>query len=314
MQLVLQLGARENWFESALIVEATLVALGSLAAFVWWELHVDEPVVQLRVLMNRQCLGGTLLVFLAGIVVFGGPFLLPLFLQGLRGYPALDTGIILIPSYVAWLLVSPCAGRLYACVDSRLLLGVSLGCIIGGYYTMTGLSLDAAGVNLLPGLLLTGAGTALLNAVAPPASTATMPRPLVPMVTSLMQVMRRIGGNVGYAFIATLVLSRTAVHRAHLIEDVSLYHANAMATLEGTVGRLVGTGMPETVAQANALRLLSGTVQKQATMLAFNDIFWIMAMLFVIGVPLLWLLGGRTRPLATPVPPASLEGAGMPRP
>jgi DHA2 family multidrug resistance protein len=96
------------------------------------------------------------------------------------------------------------------------------------------------------------------------------------------------------------------VHRANLVEHVSLYHSNAMSRLDGAFGRLVDAGMSEAVAQASALRLLNEMVRRQAMMLAFNDIFWIMAMLFVIGLPLVWLLGNRARPLASPVPRSSV--------
>jgi DHA2 family multidrug resistance protein len=253
------------------------------------------------------------MTFLSGIFLFSGPFLLSLLLQDLHGYAALDAGIILVPSFLTWLLLSPLAGRLYGHLDCRLLVGSSLGLFIGGYYALTRLSLDAGGVDLLPGLVLTGAGIALLNAIMTPAATATLPRPLVPTATSLLQLTRRVGGNVGYALIATLVLSRTALYRAQLIEHVSLYDSNAVFTLDGALERLVGTGMAETEAQASALHLLNGTVQKQAMMLAFNDIFWIMAILFVLGLPLLWLFGSRARPHTSPAPRSSLQVAGVPQ-
>src|SRR4030095_7652758 len=86
----------------------------------------------------------------------------------------------------------------------------------------------------------------------------------------------------------------------------------AVFTLNGALERLVSTGMAETEAQASALRLLNGTVQKQAMMLAFNDIFWIMAILFVLGLPLLWLFGSRARPHTSPAPRSSLQVAGVP--
>jgi DHA2 family multidrug resistance protein len=126
------------------------------------------------------------------------------------------------------------------------------------------------------------------------------------MALGLFNVIRRVGGNVGYALVTTMIISRPTVHRANLVEHVSLYHSNAMSRLGGAFGRLVDSGMSKAAAQASALRLLNETVQRQAMMLTFNDIFWIMAMLFVIGVPLVWLLGNRVRPRAAPASRSSL--------
>jgi DHA2 family multidrug resistance protein len=295
LQLVLQRGNRDNWFESWFIVIASLVAVVTLGALIWWELHVDEPVVNLRVLNNRPFMAGTTLTFLVGLPLFGGPFLLPLFLQKLRGYAALDAGFVLLPQALTLVILAPLAGRLYTRLDSRLLVGGGMGMIMLGYFHMARLNLHVDAVHLIPGLLLTGAGMAIMLTVLTTAAMRTMPIALLPMASSLYNLVRRVGGNIGYAFIATEVTHRTAVHRARLIEHVHLYDASTMQNLDGLTGRLLGSGVAEAVAHNSALQLLAGTVRRQASMLAFNDVFWLMAMLFVLGVPFLLLLGSRGR-------------------
>ena len=86
------------------------MGLASLAALVWWELRVDEPVVNLRLLRHGAFLAGTTLGFFFGFFHFGSPFLLPLFLQKLRGYTVLDSGLVLLPQAVATALLAPLAG------------------------------------------------------------------------------------------------------------------------------------------------------------------------------------------------------------
>jgi DHA2 family multidrug resistance protein len=184
---------------------------------------------------------------------------------------------------------------LYTRLDSRLLVGGGMGMIMLGYFHMARLNLHVDAVHLIPGLLLTGASMAIMLTVLTTAAMRTMPIALLPMASSLYNLVRRVGGNIGYAFIATEVTHRTAVHRARLIEHVHLYDASTMQNLDGLTGRLLGSGVAEAVAHNSALQLLAGTVRRQASMLAFNDVFWLMAMLFVLGVPFLLLLGSRGR-------------------
>jgi DHA2 family multidrug resistance protein len=295
LQLVLQRGARDNWFESSFIVRTALVAVVTLALLIWWELRVDEPVVNFRILRNRPFMAGVTLAFLFGMPFFAGPFLLPLFLQKLRGYAVLDAGLMLLPQALTVVVLAPLAGRLYTRLDSRLLIGGGMALIMLGYISMSRFNLTVSGWHMLPGLLLTGAGMAIMLTVLTTAAMRTMPTPFLPMASSLYNLIRRVGGNIGYAFIATEVTHRTALHRARLIEHVHLYDASTVQNLDGLMGRLMGRGASETVAQDSALQLLDSTVRRQASMLAFNDVFWLMAMLFVLGVPFLLLLGSRGR-------------------
>ncbi len=92
LQLVLDKGQEDDWFSSAFIFRSLLIAVVALVAFVVWELRVREPIVNLRVLANRNFAVGTALIFAMGVVLYGTSALLPLFLQTLLGYPAAQSG------------------------------------------------------------------------------------------------------------------------------------------------------------------------------------------------------------------------------
>jgi DHA2 family multidrug resistance protein len=295
LQIFLERGERENWFESSFIIGTALVALLALAGLVWWELRVEEPVVNLRVLSNVPFMAGTMLGFIFGITLFGSVFILPLFLQRLQGYSVFDSGLITMPRALAMLVLAPLAGRLYNMVDSRLLIGGGIILMMLGYFDMAHFSLDVGGVQMLPSLLLTGAGMAFMFSVMSAATMRTVSLPLMTAASGLYVLTRRIGGNIGYAFVANQITHRTAFHHARLVEHITPYDGNIIQAFEGLTSRLAGTGLPPGVAEGSALKLLNGTVNRHATMMAYNDVFWMMGMLFVVSLPFLFMLGSRKR-------------------
>jgi DHA2 family multidrug resistance protein len=151
-------------------------------------------------------------------------------------------------------------------------------------------------------MLLTGAGSACMFGTMSAVVMRTIPRPLLPAAAGLYTLARRIGGNMGYALVASQLDHRAAVHRARLVEHLTPYDPQVAQRLDGMTAELAERGMPPGLATDSALRRLEGTVNRQATMLAYNDVFWLLGMLFVLTVPLLLLLQGRA-PRPTPARP-----------
>jgi DHA2 family multidrug resistance protein len=295
LQLVLARGEREDWFDSTFITVTTLVAVVGLALLIWWELRVEEPVINLRLFTNIPFVAGILLVFLFGIPFFGSPFLLPFFLQKLRGYPVLDSGVILLPQALTVLVLAPLAGRLYDRVDGRLLLGTGIALLMAGYFDMAHFNLQVGGIRMLPGLVLTGAGMAIMLTVLTTATISTVPVALMPMASSIFTLTRRFGGSVGYALVANQLDYRTAHHRAHLAEHITPFDPVTVQALKGLSSKFYGSGLPQTVSQHDALQVLDNTVNRNASMLAFNDLFWLLGIMFMIGIPCILLIGRRSQ-------------------
>jgi DHA2 family multidrug resistance protein len=301
LQLFLERGERENWFDSSFIVVMVLVALVALTALIGWELWVEEPVVNLRVLKNVPLTAGTCMGFVFGITLFGSIFILPLFLQRLQGYSVLDSGLMQTPRFLIMFVLTPIAGRLYNLVDSRVVIGVGIVMVMLGYMHWAHLTLDVGLAQLLPGMLLTGGGMSFMFGTMSAAVMRTVPVPLLTAASGLYTLVRRIGGNVGYAFVANQVAHRTAFHRARLVEHLTPYDTATTQALDGLTGRLASGGLAPGVVEDSALMLLSGTVNRHATMMAYNDVFWMMGVLFVTSLPFLFLLGGRQQ-RAAPMP------------
>ncbi len=293
LQIFLERGERENWFDSSFIVVTGLVALVALILLVVWELRVEEPVVNLRILKNVPLTAGTCLGFVFGITLFGSLFILPLFLQRLRGYSVLDSGLIQMPRMLIMFVVTPIAGRLYNYIDGRLLIGAGVAMMILGYVHLAHLTLEVGLPQLLPGLLLTGAGMSCMFGTMSATVMRTVPRPMLTAASSLYTLFRRIGGNMGYALVASQIAHRTAFHRARLVEHLTPYDPGPTLVLDNLTAHLAGSGLPPGAAADSALQILAGTANRHATMMAYNDVSWMMGMLFVLGLPFLIMLGGR---------------------
>jgi len=299
LQVVLERGEREDWFDSSWIVAMTCVALLSLTLLVCRELWVDEPVVNLRVLRNIPFMAGACLGLIFGVTLFGSIFILPLFLQRLQGYEVYDSGIIQMPRMLTMLVLAPLAGRLYNYVDSRLLIGLSIVLMMIGYFDMAHYNLDVGARQMLPALMISGAGMAFMFTILSTATMRTVPLPWMTAATGLFTLIRRIGGNLGYALVASQIEQRTTFHRARLLDHVTPYDPRTMQLLDGLSGRLAAEhGLAPGVAEDSALQILDKAVKRHATMMAYNDVFWLMGMLFVVSLPFLIMLGNRRRPAA----------------
>ena len=172
-----------------------------------------------------------------------------------------------------------------------------------GYLEMATFTLDVGFSQMLPSFLLTGAGMAFMFGPLSVVAMRTIPLPLLTAASSLATLGRRIGGNMGYAFVASQIEQRSAFHRARLVDHVTPYDTGTHQALDGLAGRLAARqGLPPGVAPESALKLLDSTVNRQSGMLAYNDIFWLMGMIFILGFPFLLLLGTR-RSAAANSPP-----------
>jgi DHA2 family multidrug resistance protein len=291
LQLLLERGERENWFDSSFIVWMTAVTLVTLTALVVWELYTEEPVINLRLLKNIPFTSGSVLGLLFGITLFGSTFILPLFLQRLQGYSVMDSGLLQLPRMLIILVVTPIIGRLYNYMDSRLLVSIGVALMMWGYLDMSGFNLETSFRRMLPGFLLTGAGMSFMFGPMAAVVMRTVPLRSLTSASSLFTLFRRIGGNIGYAFVASQVAHRTVFHRARLVDHLTPYDTATSQALDGLTGRLIaGGGLAPGMAEDSAIKLLDGTVNRHAAMMAYNDVFWLMGMLFILTIPCLIFL------------------------
>jgi DHA2 family multidrug resistance protein len=290
MQIVLERGNQENWFESRWIVAGTAVTVLALTALVFRELRAKDPVINIRLLRNVPLVAGSAIGLVFGVALFGTTFILPQFTQTLLGYPAFTSGIVLMPRALAVFAVMPLAGLLYRYIDGRLLItgGIVLLCI--AYWQLGHLTLYVAPGNLVPVLMLAGAGMPFIFVTLTAVSLSGIPQSDVTDASSIYTLARTVGGNIGYAVMATLVANGTQAHRALLVQHISPYNPTYLAYQAAAAGGLARHGLDMAAAPQTAHAFFDALVNRQAAMLAYNDASLFMGLLFVIILPMVLLL------------------------
>jgi DHA2 family multidrug resistance protein len=290
MQVVLERGQQADWFASRWIVAGTVVAMASLALLVVWELHREEPVVNLRLLTNGPLAAGCSIGLVFGVALYGSTFLLPALLQTLLGYDAFQAGLTLMPRALTLFCMMPLAGWAYGRVDVRLLVGIGILVLASSFWDLSHLSANVAFGNLVPMLVLMGMGMSFQFVSLTAASIRTVPREYMTDASSLYTLSRRVGGNVGYAVLATMVARRAQFHHARLVAafrpDVP-----AFATAQQHLASLFATrGLDPAEAARAATAYLAGLLDRETALMGYNDAAWLVGIVLLAALPLLFLL------------------------
>ncbi|MGD0483326.1 MAG: DHA2 family efflux MFS transporter permease subunit [Gemmatimonadales bacterium] len=303
LQLMLEKGEDKNWFESQLIVYLAVFAVVGLGLFIWRELSDERPAVDLRILKNVPYASGTLLGGVLGMGMFGTLFLLPVFLQNLLGFTAMASGVAMLPRSIASAVAGPIGGRFYNRVGPRFLVVVGMALNAVGFWQLSHLTGQVGAWDFFWPQVWQGAGMGLLFMAIATAALATIPKPRMTAATGLYNVVRTVCGSIGIAVAATQTTSST--HRYHdlLAEHVTIYAEGTRQMLQRLTGSMVQAGTDPVTAGQRALGILNLRVTRQATVLAYNHLFQMTTVLFLVALPLAFLLASR-RGARAPAKPA----------
>ncbi|HEX2693417.1 MAG TPA: DHA2 family efflux MFS transporter permease subunit [Gemmatimonadaceae bacterium] len=289
LQLMLEEGERNDWFQSGFILRLAIVATVGLAVFVWRELTTEKPAVNLRILSNLSFSSATALGGVLGLALNGSLFLLPVFLQNLLAFNAMQAGFTMMPRSLAMAVLMPIGGRFYNRLGPRVLVGGGLLIAGVGFYTMSTLTTSVGYWDLFWPQLWQGVGFSLIFVALSTAALSTIPKPRMTAATGLYNVVRQVMGSVGIAIAATTLTSSTVRYKAILSEDAGASNAARQWVATATAG-MIKRGADAVTAKAQALRMLDGLIGRQAAVLAYNHVFVLVSALFVIGFPLVFLL------------------------
>lgn len=290
LQLMLEKGEEKDWFESQYILTLAMLAAVGLVLFVWRELTTDKPAVDLRILRNVPFASGTLIGGILGMGLNSSLFLMPLFLQQLLGYPALDAGLALMPRSLAMAFIFPVAGRIYNRIGPRLLIGGGLLVSIYSFWALSRLSVDVGFWNIFVPQFMQGVGFGLIFVALSTASLAAIERPKLTAATGLYNVIRQVFGSVGIAMFATQLTSSVTRYRGVLVGHVSGLNPVSVSRYGLFQGAMASHRSDLVTARRMALKLLDSQVMQQAGMLSYNRVFSLIAVCFVFTLPLVLLL------------------------
>ncbi|NBB50594.1 DHA2 family efflux MFS transporter permease subunit [Rhizobium sp. CRIBSB] len=279
LQFVLEEGSKNDWFADDQILLLAVLAAISGPVFIWRTLIYRNPIIELRAFANRNFLVGVIMTFIVGMVLFGGTFLLPLFLGRVRGYSSAEVGTTMVVSGLAMFATAPLAGRLVRKVDARLLIFSGFMLCAWGMWDAHALTSEWGFWEFAGVQALRGSGVMLAMIAAQQVTMATLPPSMIKNASGLVNLSRNVGGAVGLALLNTSLTANTALHMSELTQAIPATDAGMQSLLAGMQARFADSIDPA----GAALKAVNGILTMQATTLAFGDAFAMLAIGCVVA-------------------------------
>ncbi|HVU34218.1 MAG TPA: DHA2 family efflux MFS transporter permease subunit [Opitutaceae bacterium] len=290
-QTMLEEGQQDDWFSSRFIVTMAMGAIVGVGLFIWRELTTPHPAVDLRVLKHRSLAAGSLYSLILGMGLYGVMFAVPIFLQIYLGFTALQSGLTLFPGAIASAVMMMIMGKVAGRLDSRMLIGCGAIGMTATALLLAHINPDTSTDSLFWPLVLRGLTTVMMFLPLSLATLGPLPKRAVAAGAGFYNLTRQMGSSIGIATITTLLAHREAVHRSVLVEKVNPFRPETTERLQLLTGVFSQQGADAVTAHNRALALLDQTVNGQALLLSFADVFRYTALAFVVTIPLLFLLG-----------------------
>ena len=292
LQVVLERGNQEGWFESKMISVLAVVSVIGVAGFIWRELTCAFPLVNLRLLKDRRFGIGSLFNFILGFGLYSSVFVIPIFAQNFLGFTATDTGMLLIPGSLATAVMMPFIGKaLHKNGPARLFSGTGFFLFFLFTVLLAHLSASSGREDFLWPLMIRGTGLGLIFIPLTTITLVGLKGRDIPQGTGLINMIRQLGGSFGVALMATFIERRTVFHRGILSAFVTPYDPGVQQRMAGITGALISRGVGAGPAHQKALALLDLTVGRQAALLSYLDAFYGVGIFFLLCIPLLFLFG-----------------------
>ena len=288
LQVILDRGQQDDWFNATWLCWAAPISLAALIFLIVRELWVERPLVDIRVFGNLNFSVGTLLITVVGIVLYSTIALLPLFLQGLMGYSALSSGMAMSPRGMGAICSLLAVGALVSKIDARLLIGMGFLILAYAVSGFGNINLEIATKNVIWPNVLSGLAMGFIFVPLTIASMGALPNEQMGNAAGVYNLMRNIGGSIGIAMATTMVARGAQTHQALMVGHLSPYRPEFQRYLQST-SAMLGQYSDPASAQAQASGLLYGTLQQQAALFAYVDTFRWLALLCLVCVPLAFL-------------------------
>lgn len=285
LQVVLEEGNREDWFESAFIVRMAVLSGVCLALFVWIELRSAHPLLNLRLLGRRNFGIGVFAMLFLGMAIYGSVFVLPAYLGQVQGYDARQIGIVLAWTGLPQLLLIPLVPRLMRSIDPRWLVVTGVGLFAASNFMNIELTVDVAGDQLMLPNIVRALGQALVLTPLTALATGGLVAADAGSASALLNVMRNLGGAVGIALLQTFLAERARFHAITIGETVSRFDEATRTRLEELARRFTEQGAPDpATALAQATASIADMISRQAFTMAVGDSFHVLALALTLAL------------------------------
>lgn len=282
LTVVLEEGEREQWFASTHIVWLTVMAIVGFTMLIWGQIRAERPVIRLRLLLDPQFGSVFVMAMLIGIVIYGTSYVIPQFLSSIAHYNALQSGKIVLLSGLPMIMLMPVMPWIIRNIPIHA--AVLLGLFLLGFsaYMETALTAQSTGADFVGSQLIRGFGTICVMMFLNQAAIRSVPAYLAPDAAGLYNAARNLGGSFALAGIAIVQDQRIWLHSRRMEESL---RANALDVQAYVDAQASAFGSQEA-----ALRMIAQTIQTQALVMTFTDLFWMLIIGIVVATPFVFFL------------------------
>ena len=299
LQYVLEEGNQDDWFQSQTILTLTIISAIALTWLITWLLWPTNknPVVNLRILKNRDLAASLLLFLTLGFGLYGGIFLFPLFAQNILRFTPTETGLVLLPGGLATAISTMICGRLMngpnAKVDPRALIIFGVVIFAGSMWLLGHLTTQSGEPDTRFALIMRGAALGFLFTPINLAAFGSLKPQEAPQAAGLVNLTRQLGGSFGIAVLGTYISNQTVYHKSMLAANIYSGNPAVLERQQALQSLLLSKGYTMAQAQQGWLGLLNQQVGREAATMSFNDAFLLILIAFLCAVPFVFLLGKR---------------------
>ena len=290
LQIMLDKGQEEDWLGSHFIRYLLVATIVALVWFVFNELLENSPIVNLRVFRNRSYATGVFLMTVLGFVLYGSTVLIPIFLQTLLGYSALDAGWAMLPRGLGSFIAMPIVGVLMSKIEPRKLLAAGLAVAAYSLWELSHINLNAGYWDVFWPQFIQGTSLGFLFVPLTTITHDTIPKEQMGNATSLFNLMRNIGASIGIASVTTVVARHGQSNLNVLSGNLNPFSFAATRMMEGARSMFMSGGMDANTATRQAYAAMYGLAQRQAAMLSFIYAFRLLAIMFLVCLPLILIM------------------------
>lgn len=296
LQVILDRGQRLDWFESGEIRFLSVVCVISLLVAIVWEWYHEHPVVDLHLFKSIDFSLAVFLMYALGFVLYGSTILLPLFMQTMMGYSAMQSGMVMSPGSILTLLSMPVVGILITRTQPRFL--VAFGFFIGavGLWMMAQFNLQISFLDAVWARAVLSASLGFLFVPINTVAFSYVQKGKNDSASGLLNLARNLGGSFGISIVMTLLFRNAQTHQNNLVGHATPYDTIYRQYYNSAVEILTSRGQDLWTATLQAKGLIYGLIIRQANMLAFLDNFRLLAVVFICMIPLIFLMKKTVAP------------------
>ncbi|GAB3671250.1 DHA2 family efflux MFS transporter permease subunit [Salinisphaera aquimarina] len=291
LQIMLDKGQQNDWFDSSFIIAMTVIAVSCLGALACWEPFQKHPIMDLRLFRFSNFALANLLMFMLGFVLLGSTLLIPQFVQSVLGYTSTLAGLVISPGGFAIVLMMPIVGFLSNKIEARWLIMFGLVLVSASMFHLASFNLNVTFDQLVVARIFQTLGLAFLFIPITNVAYIGVPADKTDQVSALINLARNIGGSVGISLVTTWLARRAQFHQNVLVENITPYNAQYHGVIESLTTHFAQMGAGLEAARQQAQAVIYQQVASQAQIMSFLDDFWLLGVVLVCLIPLIFFVG-----------------------